>query len=146
MSGSIERIAAGACIGACILIAACAQASPPHRNPSPTAKEKLELKSAYSQWRRAETCAMHTPAGPAPGGKEQVARAKAVISRAADMGLGPLIDAIDAEYRHLDATIDWACAYDKHLSPEAVQRERLATLKSAVDRLARAVGAAIADN
>jgi hypothetical protein len=145
MSGLAERVAIGpAFIGAFVLVAACAQASAAHRNPHPTAHEQAQLKSAYFQWRRAETCAMHGPAGPIRGAKKQVRRAKAVLSQAAAGGLKPLIDAIDAEYRRIDAMIDWVCSDPKGLRPEGIRADRLARLRSAVDRLARAVGMAIA--
>src|SRR4051794_946540 len=124
MSGSAERVAIGpAFIGAFVLVAACAQASAAHRSPQPTAHEQARLKSAYFQWRRAETCAMHGPAGPVGGAKEQARRAKAVLSRAATGGLKPLIDAIDAEYRRIDATIDWVCSDPKGLRPEGVRAD-----------------------
>jgi hypothetical protein len=147
MSASAERAAVGpAVIGALVFIAACGQASPAPSASQPTVREEAELKSAYSAWRRAETCALHSALGPIAGANRLAARAKAMLDRGAANGLAQLIHDIDAEYRRIDATVDWACTDPRGLGPEAIKASRLARLKLATDRLSRAIEAAIAPN
>jgi hypothetical protein len=147
MSASAERAAVGpAVIGALVFIAACGQASSVRSAPQPTLREKAELKSAYSAWRRAETCALHSTLGPIAGANRVAARANATLERAAANGLARLIHDIDTEYRRVDTTSDWACADPGQLGPQAIKASRLARLKSAADRLSRAIETALAPN
>jgi hypothetical protein len=116
-----------------IAISACAASEPPPLRAQPTAREKQALAAAYGTFQRAVICARPAASDPRVG--EQQGRGEEALDRARAKGLGPLIDAIDAEYRRIDATIDWACSGE----------DRLAGLVSAVDQLSRTVDAAIDD-
>jgi hypothetical protein len=75
------------------------------------------------------------PAPPDPGVAVQQARGEEALDRGRSRGLGPLIDSIDAEYRRIDATVDWAC----------IGGDRLAGLAAAVDRLSATIDDAVDD-
>lgn len=134
-----------AAAGAILTAPGCAPRTATAQGPAPTAKERKDLEAAYGSWRRAVTCATIAAPRPVPGAKQEVVRGEAAIGRAETRGLGELIRQIDAEYRRVDATVDWSCGDGDQSAPPGFEAGRLKNLRGAVDWLAKAIESAIVD-
>ena len=144
MSGWPERLAFLALAAS---LGGCVETSPPNPHaPQPTREEKAELSLAYGNWMRARTCATTAAPRPVHGAAQEVARGEGALDRGANAGLASVLAEIDAEYRRIDATIDWSCGDGDMQAPPGFEVGRLRWLKGAVDRLSRAIEAALAPN
>ena len=123
---------------------ACAQAEPSPSAVAIDAKDEEKLFGAYSNWRRAVTCATSWAPGPIAGIGEPMATADRALRRLQEAGHASMLARFDAKYEEFDARIEWVCGDGAGVTPPETAEVRLRNLQVAAAQLGSVIDGLVA--